>query len=153
MNILLLYATYSGGTLTASHVLTEKLSSHGHSVTMQDVHEQVPEILDGHDLVILASPSWEFEGKDGHPHIFYMEFMKKAQEKTMQGSKFAVMGLGDTAYPNFCGVVKHLEEFIQKLQGEKIIDSLRIDGYFYSEEEHNNHIHAWADELSAKLQG
>lgn len=151
MNILLLYATYSGGTLTASHVLTDSLTSLGHSVTMQDVHEQEPSVLDNHDLVVLASPSWEFEGKDGHPHVFYMEFMKKAEEKTMPGAKFAVMGLGDTAYPNFCGVVKHLEEFTDKLQAQRIVDSLRIDGYFFNEEEHNKRIEEWAKQVSEKL--
>lgn len=151
MNILLLYATYSGGTMVASQTVAQALSEKGHTVLSQDVHNQEPAMLDGHDVIIFASPSWEFEGKDGHPHIFYMDFISKTAGKTLPGQKCAVFGLGDTAYPNFCGAVKHLEEFATSLGGELIVESLRIDGYFFNETKNTEKLIAWAENLSAKL--
>ena len=43
---------------------------------------------------------------------------KKAPQ--LSGLKFAVLGLGDSSYPMFCGAGKSFDELLAKLGGERL---------------------------------
>jgi len=62
MNILLVYATNSGGTQLASQIVQEHLMSQNLQVTMKEVRDTQPEELTDADAVILASSTWDYEG-------------------------------------------------------------------------------------------
>jgi flavodoxin I len=147
MNTLIIFATYSGGTEAAVNVLSETLKAKGQTVTLISPTQTNPEEMTKYDLVILASPSWDTNGKEGQPHEDYFSLIEKSKGKTCDGRKFAIMGLGDSSYPHFCGAVDELEKFVNEIKGALTVPSLKIDGYFYNQEKNNQTIKEWAQKL------
>lgn len=146
MNILLAYATNSGSTYTASNIVKEELTNKGHQVTLKKIETIDSQEFAQFDLVIFASPTWLYEKKDGMPHDLFVKFMTTHQDKTFPGRKFAILGLGDSSYMRFCGVVDHLEEYVQKIQGELAYPSLRIDAYYFNEK-NVDRIRQWSRQI------
>lgn len=150
MKILLAFATYSSGTDLASQLVEEKLKEK-YQIERKDIREVLFGELENADVVIFASPSWRTRKGDGQPHEFFLDFMDKMEGKKVPGKKFAIMGLGDTAYTNFCGAVDVLETFVGQLDGELLCPSLRIDGFYFNQHENEEHIRSWAHSLHSFL--
>lgn len=151
MNILLVYATHSSGTYVASEFVKEELSKLGHTVTVKEVQETNPDEFINFDLIILSSPSWMVNKKDGQPHEFFFPFFEKAKGKSYPNKRFALFGLGDKSYMHFCGAVDVLQEFVNNLQGKTIIEPLRINGFFYRQHENEEQIQKWVNSLSETI--
>lgn len=147
MKILVAYATNSSGTLMASQIIVSTLSDKGHEVTHKDIRNVKIETLDQYDLILFGSPSWNYNKMEGQPHEYFSRFMEQADGKSVSGKKFAVFGLGDTAYIQFCGAVDHIQEFVKKIGGELIAEPLRVDGYFFDQKNNEEKIKTWADSL------
>ncbi len=152
MNILLVFATNSGGTQMVSEEISKVLQAHSQTVTQKMVTDASVDEFNNYDLVILASPSWDFNGMEGMPHEAYLPFMDSAKGKTFEGKKFAIVGLGDSSYTHFCGCADHLEKFVSEMKGVLFTDTLRIDGFFFNQQENLAKVTAWAEQLSSKLQ-
>lgn len=151
MQILLLYATYSSGTRSASEIVAEVLTAHGHTVRRKEIKDANPQDLSTQDLTILASPSWWNDNKDGQPHHHFLSFMKKCETSSGENKKFAVFGLGDSSYAHFCGAVDELVGFVTRLKGELIIEPLCIDSYYFAEEKNIDLLKNWVNKLSQTI--
>lgn len=151
MRVLLAYATYSSGTDLASQVVADVLTSRDIAVERKDIRLAQPEELKDYDLVIFASPSWRTRKGDGYPHEFFLDFMDSMADKKVEGQRFAVFGLGDTAYTHFCGAVGHLEEFVQEIGGALIMPSLKIDGFYFDQLNSEDRLRSWGEELAKTL--
>ncbi len=155
MKILVLYATNSGGTFQSSEIIAQVLKSASHEVVVQKVVDSKPADMQGYDLIILGSPSWDYKKDgvrmEGQVHEWYLPFFEAAQDMTMAGKKFAVYGLGDTAYTYFCGAVYFLEKFVQKVQGVLVVPSLKIDGFYFDEAANKEKVRQWAHGVAQTL--
>lgn len=152
MNVLLAYATNSGSTYTVSELVSNTLSEKGHQVDVKNIPEVEHREFGNYDLIIFASPSWDHEGNEGYPHSDFVYFMEGVGDAKYSGKKFAIVGLGDSNYEHFCGAVDHLQEFIKKLEGEEVVEPVKIDQYFMDPETHNQKVKDWVEqELLAKL--
>lgn len=152
MKILIVYATYSNSTFTATHLAADELQAAGHTVDLVLARDAKPEQLSAADFVILASPSWDYHGDQGQPHEDYLLFNKTMENMTFPEKKFAVLGLGDSTYTYFCGAVEHIEKTVEKMQGKLIIESLKIDQFYMFEQESTKKVQEWAREVAKKLQ-
>jgi flavodoxin I len=153
MKILILFATYSYGTQTVSDAVREFLTGKGHDVLVKHINDASPKDVDGYDLTILASPSWDYEGVEGQPHEGFISFIKQSENISMQGKKFAIVGLGDSTYAHFCGAVDHLEAFVKKTNGTLVHPSLRIDKFYFNQEENLQKLNAWLEDLQKTVVG
>ncbi|MEX0895592.1 MAG: flavodoxin family protein [Patescibacteria group bacterium] len=151
MHITLIYATYSGSTMTASQVLADALSALGHQVTTQLVTETTADHLSQAEALIFASPSWDYQGHEGMPHEDYLPFMEQHKDIKIPDKPVAILGLGDQNYTHFCGAVGHLEAYVQGLEGKLVVESLKIDQFYIEEAEHTESIKRWATAISAAL--
>lgn len=151
MNILIVYATYSGSTQAASQIVHDVLIAHPNQVIMKEVMEAQPTDFEQADLIILASPSWDYHGEEGMPHEHYLQAFQTFTGQTYPSKKFAVVGLGDSNFTKFCGSAAHLEHWISELQGQLITDSLRIDQYYFNEDENSQKVRLWAENLASSL--
>ncbi len=151
MKVLLLYATYSNSTLLASQVLADEIKAAGHEVNLQLVKETDVDRWGNYDLIILASPSWDFNGQQGLYHEDFIELKPKLAERNWPDKKFAVMGLGDHTFTYFCGCVEHLEDMVKDVQGKLVIPSLRLDQYYLNETVCQNQIKEWAKVLLSRI--
>jgi flavodoxin I len=147
MNILLAYATYSGGTQSASEFLSQTLTGLGHTVTVKMVSEVTFEDTLNYDLRIFASPSWDNDGQEGQPHVDFVTFMNNAAGKKFAGKPVAVFGLGDSSYGHFCGAADIITDFVKKAEGKLIAETLKIDGYLFNMDANNQLLTDWANKL------
>lgn len=151
MHVLIAYATNSSGTLVTSVVIAQVLKNAGHQVTHKDIREVNPLDLSHFDVIVFGSPSWDYESPEGRlegqPHEFFRKFIKNAEGVSLPEKKFAIFGLGDTAYIKFTGAVDHLEAFVKKMGGKLVIPSLRIDGFYFNQPENEKKAAMWADNL------
>ena len=143
-NILILYATYSGGTEMAVHAVETELVKEHHTVILKTPSQIKLEEILSFESIIFASPSWDYEGKGGQPHEEFFSFFQKAENLNLDEKKIAVFGLGDTSYPEFCGAVNVLEKFVTDRKGALSIPSHRINGFLFNQEEETKKLVEWA---------
>ena len=151
MNILLVYATNSGGTEMAAQLITQQLA--GHTVTMKRATEANLADIQQAEVVLLGSPSWDYAGKEGQPHDDFHALQGKIANTSLEGKKFAVFGLGDSSYKHFCGAVDEFETWITGWKGILVIPSLKIDKFFYQQAEATEAITGWCQKLTTALSG
>ena len=151
MKILIVFATNSGGTQLAADLVRETLVKNNYQVTVKEVRETNIDEFNDFDLIILASPSWDYEGLEGQPHPDYRPFMEKASANKFTAKKFAVIGLGDSSYTYFCGAVVILENFIRELGGSLIDQSLKIDCFYLDQAGNTEKLVDWTQKLALKL--
>lgn len=147
MNILLVYATYSSGTMQASQVVNDALTSKGHTVTVKKALDTNADDFSQYDLVILGSPSWLINNKEGMPHEDFVALIERSQGKIFENKPFAIFGLGDESYAHFCGAVDHLKAFVEQGKGRLIGDVIRIDGYLFNEDHHSQVLREWVENV------
>lgn len=150
MNILMVWATNSGTTQTVAQMINDGLAAAGHTVTSKEARATTPEDFTGAQVILLGSPSWDFEGHEGYPHEDFLPLMDKM--KTTEVAKpFAIFGLGDSSYKFYNGAVDHLEEFVKTLKGTLLIPSLKIDRFYNDQNGNTEKVNAWVGELKQKL--
>ncbi len=151
MKCLLIYGTLSGSTMTAAELIGSTLRNAGHEVDVTPVENASKETISGYGAVIIGSPSWEDQGKDGQPLPEITALLSSLKKEDLANKKIFIFGLGDVSYPHFCGAVDVIEAKLKELDIVPAIASLRIDRY-YSIPDNEEKVKAWADSLSKLLQ-
>ncbi len=149
MKVLIAYATNSGGTFFATQTVENALKSKRHTVTCKEIEELSSNALKEYDLIIFASPSWNYKGAEGELQTSFKEFVQNYSGGSLKGKKCAVFGLGDSTYLYFCGAVERLERFVKDNGGILLSPSLRIDSYYRDETLHNNLLESWTEKILA----
>ncbi len=149
MNILIIYSTNSGSTYAAVQQVADTLKEK-HTVTIKEALDVKQEDLPPADAVVLASPSWDYENKEGQPHENMMSLINSLKGKQIV-KPFAILGLGDKSYTNFCGAVPIFEDFVKTCGGTLLIDSLKVDQY-YTNHDAAQQVTDWSNLLLQKLQ-
>lgn len=150
MKCLLVYGTLSGSTMSASEVAAATLRTANHTVDMFSADEVTREKVAEYDALIVSSPSWEDQGKDGQPLPEVRAFVESLTNEDLSGKKVALIGLGDTSYPHYCGAIDVMEEIFNKLSVTLVVPSLKIDRY-YSLAANEQAVKDWATLLAGKL--
>lgn len=151
MNVLLIYATYSGGTLAAAQHIIHRLQHFSANTKLQLASQTSPNDLIQYDLVIIGSPSWLVDEKEGQPHLEIGALLNKSQHLNLNNKKFAVFGLGEADYAHFCGANQIIENFIREKGGTLICNSLCIDGYFTKENKSLDIINQWVNTIASGM--
>lgn len=148
MNICIAYETYSSSTETVVTIVATRLTEKGHTVTVRRMRDGVQtEDLKKTDLTIFASPSWFERGKEGQPHISFLNFMDTAQNESFKDMKFALIGLGDSTYAHFCHAVDMLGGFFERHEAINIAPTLKLDSFLSNSEHETQRLHQWLDQL------
>lgn len=152
MNILILYATNSGGTYEVSKIIEEVLIERKHRVKVQSVTKAKSDDIDQHDIVVFGSCTWQIERDnkklDGQLPEHFHAFIKRLNGKQWNGKQFAIFGLGDSTYAQYCGATKHLETLVSDLKGTRIGEPLKIGEYFFNVDENHKHITTWTETIA-----
>ncbi|MFJ4142457.1 sulfite reductase flavoprotein subunit alpha [Pseudomonas sp. NPDC089734] len=96
------------------------------------------------DLLLVVSSSFG----DGEPPANAERFLEQAaQADTLAGLRYALFGLGDTAYPNFCGFTRNLDALLSGREATPVINRVDADADF------EGFFTLWSGVLDAVLQG
>ncbi|MEK7074073.1 MAG: flavodoxin domain-containing protein [Patescibacteria group bacterium] len=147
MKCLLIYGTLSGSTMTAAELIGNTLRAAGHDVDVLSVESVTKDSVKNYDAVIIGSPSWEDQGKDGQPLPEITAFVSTLTTQDLADKKTAVFGLGDISYPHFCGAVDVIEDKFSELSITPIVESLCVDR-FYSLADNEQKVKSWAENLA-----
>lgn len=150
MKCLLVYGTLSGSTMTATELVGASLREAKNEVTTVSAEEANKDMVASHEVLVIASPSWEDRGLDGQPLPEVRQFIESFTTVDLSGKKISLLGLGDTSYPHYCGAIDVMEELLKKIQITPSIKSLRIDKY-YSLPDNEHKVKAWADAFAEIL--
>jgi flavodoxin I len=148
MRIYIVYATYSNSTQFACEVLTTALQEAGHQVRMELANlAQATDIAQA-ELVILASPSWDYDSKEGQPHEDFLQFFSAIDSTVLAQKPYAVLGTGDSNYTYFCGAVDILTQQLNSADAVQYAQPLKLDQYYLNEAACHEQIKTWARAFS-----
>ncbi len=152
MKVLVVYATYSGGTRIAATIVEEVLKT-DHEVTIKSVHDLDQKEISDYDFTIFGSNSWFEQKEEGQMNSGFHALKEKLQPDCWKGKRFAIYALGDSnLYHNtFCKSADHLEKMVREFGGDAVVPPLKVDRFYFNEEENEKKITVWAEELSRFL--
>lgn len=147
---LLIYGSLTGNTEGVAYKLQALAQSQGKEIAVKNALDaDLADLQGDQSAYILACSTWD----DGLPQADFAEFLEKIKPSSINlaDKKVAILGCGDSNYVHFCGATTIIEEvFVKKMGANKIIDTLRIDGYPESEE-NQAQFQNWAEKLIALL--
>lgn len=145
MKVTIIYASNAGSNFVVGQILKEELEKNGHEVMLKKAQDSSEVDIKDRDLVILGSPSWYVNEKEGQPHEFMLEFMGKLGN--LNGQKFAFYGCGDKSYLQYCGAVDEMEKIMEEKGASRLYDSLRINHFFFNLEKNIEQTREWAKKI------
>ncbi len=152
--VLIVYGTNSSNTYVTAGLVASELKAGGFEVTVVPASEASAATLEPYDLVVLGSCTWSKPAPDGHElqgqlQELFEHFAEGLKGKEFPGKKFAVFGLGDSRYTEFCAAADKLEQLVKDVKGEQVGPSLRVDGMPQKQEEV---IKTWARGIAQAFQ-
>lgn len=151
MKILIVYGTNSSSTRVAGEAMQEVWLRAGNSVILRSAHDIQPNELNAFDLVTFGSGTWELitpkRRFEGQLQQHFIEFKNRLAGKTFPGKQFAVFGVGDSSYTNFCIAANHLEALVKQIGGMQVGPTLRVDSFFFDQNANDKKICSWAQNI------
>ena len=147
MNILIVYATNSGGTYLAGERILRILQGGGHDVELVEAKNVRPSVLKKYSLVIFGSPTWHIGGAEAMPQEFMLALLEQMRRESTTVERYAAYGCGEKSFTIFCGAVDYIDTVLKGLGAKKIVPSLKLDGYYFHLLENQKIVDKWASEL------
>lgn len=127
MKVLITFGTLTGNSETVAKYLYENLKSdYLIELKLQDqIDTQIGE-LNNFDLVILVASTWG----EGEANPITEDFIMRLSDdfQANDTTHFALLGLGDSSYEFFCGVVDQLEKLLLEKKARILNPNLKLDG-------------------------
>ena len=139
-SITVISASQTGNARRVSEQLRDDLTAAGLSVTLVNAGDyKFKQIAQEKLLLVVASTQGEGEPPEEAVALHKYLFSKKAPQLT--GTAFAVFGLGDTSYENFCQTGKDFDTRLGELGAERLLDRADADVDFKAAAE------AWRNQI------
>ncbi|VCU71680.1 Sulfite reductase [NADPH] flavoprotein alpha-component [Pigmentiphaga humi] len=139
-----LFGTETGNSAAVARTLAERLGERGFDVQLADMADFKPKQLgEAQDLLIVASTYGD--GDPPQPAVSFFEFLEGRKAPRLEGSRYAVLALGDSTYEQFCAAGRRLDERLAGLGAESLLP--RVDCDVDYEDAASN----WIDALLEKL--
>ena len=130
-SVTVISASQTGNARRVAEQLRDDLAAAGLGVTLVNAGDyKFKQIAQEKLLLIVASTQGEGEPPEEAVALHKYLFSKKAPQ--MAGTAFAVFGLGDTSYENFCQTGKDFDARLAELGGERLFDRADADVDFKS---------------------
>lgn len=130
-SVTVISASQTGNARRVAEQLRDDLTAAGLGVTLVNSGDyKFKQIAQEKLLLIVASTQGEGEPPEEAVALHKYLFSKKAPQ--MAGTAFAVFGLGDTSYENFCQTGKDFDARLAELGGERLFDRADADVDFKS---------------------
>lgn len=147
---LLIYGSLTGNTEGVAFKVQAIAKEKGKEIEVKNaIDADLSDLTAPYDTFIMACSTWD----DGLPQADFADFMERVSsaKPSLIGKKIAIFGCGDSNYVHFCGATAALENlFITQMSGEKIIETMHIDGYPEMEENQAT-IRSWVEKLAQLL--
>jgi sulfite reductase (NADPH) flavoprotein alpha-component len=124
--LMLLYASESGNAEGLALKARKHAQRLGFDARIVDMAEADPAALAKAQNVVVFASTWGEGDPPQRAAEFYSNLMSDAAPR-LDGVRFAVLSLGDTAYVNFCSVGKSIDARLEALGGVRAADRIDLD--------------------------
>lgn len=116
-----LFGSQTGNARRAAEALYAKLEAAGLPVRLLRADAYATrELANEHLLYIVISTQGEGDPPDDA--IGFVEFLSGKRAPKLPGLKFAVLGLGDTSYADFCGIAHKIDARLAELGAQRVAE-------------------------------
>lgn len=117
----IVYGSQTGNAKRIAEALAERAQAAGidHRLIRADRYA-TRELKDEHLLYIVMSTQGDGDPPDDS--LTFVEFLASRRAPRFPQLKFAVLGLGDSSYPLFCGIAQRLDERLTELGAQRLHD-------------------------------
>ena len=132
----------------AQHVaeqVEESLASQGYDCELYE-DAAVADFIQNDAILVITSTTGQ---GDVPPNLEFVFSDLKDEFPLLNQKPFAVAGLGDSSYDNFCGGGRHFYALLTELQGKPVADMLEVDAIETMEPEKD--VVEWVNGLKDKL--
>lgn len=122
----ILFGSQTGNSQRLAGRLAEKLKGQGFDVTLSAMNQyKTNKLKEVPYLFIVASTHGEGDPPDNA--ITFHEFLHGKRAPKLEGTKFAVLALGDTSYEFFCKTGEDFDVKLAELGAQRIVDRVDCD--------------------------
>ncbi len=122
----ILYASESGNSETLAMKAKKTALKHGLDAKVFDMADADMALLAKAKNLVVYAATWGEGDPPSRAADFYTSLMSDAAPK-LDGTRFAVLSLGDTAYAQFCEVGKKIDARLEALGGKRAADRADLD--------------------------
>ena len=122
----ILFASESGNCESLANKAKKAAQKHGLDAKVFDMADADMATLAKAKNLIVYAATWGEGDPPARAADFYAALMSDAAPK-LDGTRFAVLSLGDTAYVNFCSVGKAIDARLEALGGKRAADRVDLD--------------------------
>ncbi|MGY1520686.1 assimilatory sulfite reductase (NADPH) flavoprotein subunit [Luteimonas sp. A482] len=117
----ILYGSQTGNARRAAEALLEKVQAAGLPARLVRTDAYATRELAGERLLYVVI-STQGEGDPPDDAIGFVEFLQGRRAPKLPELKFAVLGLGDTSYADFCGIACRIDARLAELGAQRVAD-------------------------------
>ena len=140
LRVAVISASQTGNARKVAAELQQRLAAAGVNAVHAAAADYKPKNITGEQLVLLVT-STQGEGEPPEEALSLYKLLSGKKAPKLSGLKFAVLGLGDSSYPMFCGAGKSFDELLAKLGGERLLERQDCDLEYQAEAA------AWLDKI------
>lgn len=122
----ILYATMTGNTREAVELLVERLEAQGRAVRVDEMAACPPAQLGAGGTVLFLTSTFG-NGDPPDAAFSFWAALKRAAHLDLSSLRYAVLALGDSAYPRFCQFGVDLDARLEELGAQRLLPVARCD--------------------------
>lgn len=122
----ILYASESGNSEALATKAKKAAQKHGLDAKVFDMADADMALLAKAKNIVVYAATWGEGDPPARAVDFYQALMSDAAPR-IDGVKFAVLALGDTAYAQFCAIGKAIDQRLEELGGVRTFDRVDLD--------------------------
>ncbi|AHG77771.1 assimilatory sulfite reductase (NADPH) flavoprotein subunit [Mannheimia varigena] len=126
LKVTVLSASQTGNAKLVANKLTETLNSAGVTAVHHSLSNYKAKNISDEDIVILVT-STQGDGEPPEEGVVLYKFLNGKKAPKLDRLQFAVLGLGDSSYPNFCQAGKDFDSQLAKLGASRLLDRTDAD--------------------------
>ena len=125
------FATETGNAKMVAQQVAKQAKAHGWNVSPQSVKKiKKIEELQGNEPIIFITAT-HGEGDPPEPALTFFELLRQS-DVSLKDVKYAVLGLGDSSYPDYNKAARDLDAYMEKLGAARICERGDLDVDFSS---------------------
>lgn len=144
LKVTVLSASQTGNAKLVANKLTETLNTAGVTAVHHSLSNYKAKNISDEDIIILVT-STQGDGEPPEEGVVLYKFLNGKKAPKLDRLQFAVLGLGDSSYPNFCQAGKDFDSQLAKLGASRLLDRTDADLEFQTTTD------SWIEHLTAVL--
>lgn len=143
-DMLILFGTTTGNAEECATRVATKIAVNGLKPRLANMNQYGPEQLLSESVVLVVVSTWG-DGEPPDDAIPFYEELRKLAPESLRHLRFAVFGLGDTGYENFCGCGKMTEHLFSSYGATALLP--RVD----ADVDYEDQLVAWPGQVAEAL--